>query len=242
MADTKFDIKAESLKGLYAAAGAGDLAFETTKKYVAEQVTDVKTRVADLQKKVAGFEVPTVEDVTKDAKGLQAEIQAKVTELQKKVSSFEFDAKKIQGQATSLVNETIEALTKDIKELQGKLESLVADLTKDAKDLPAAVAKGQAKFEAFVADVKGYPTKAQSVVTAKVNETAAQANTQYADLAERGQKAVAALRKAEQKVVAEVVEVVEKAAPAKKAPAKRAAATKAPAKKAPAKKAAPKKA
>ena len=243
MADTKFDIKAEGLKSLYAAAGAGDLALEAAKKYATEQVAEVKALVADVQKKVAGFELPTVDAVTKDAKGLQADVTAKVADLQKKLTSFEFDAKKLQGQATTLVNARVEALTKDAKELQSKFEALVAELTKDAKDLPAKVqgealpqiksfpAKAQAKFEAFVADAKGYPTRAQSFVTAKVNETVAEVNGTRAELAARGEKAVAAFRKAEVKVEAPV------AAPATKAPAKKAPAKKAPAKKAAAKKA-----
>jgi len=245
MADTKFDIKAvqaTGLKGLYAAAGAGDLALETAKKYATEQVADVKTRVADLQKKVAGFELPTVEGVSKDAKGVQADLQAKLADLQKKVTDFDFDAKKLQGQATSLVTEKFEAfsksITEDVKELQAKVEAFRADLTKEAKglkDLKVAElrTKAEARFETFVADVKGYPTKAQTVVTARVNETVTEANTRIASFAERGEKAVKALRKSD--VVSEVVETLEKVAPAKKAPAK-----KAPAKKAAAKKAAPK--
>jgi len=251
MADTKFDIKAaqaavqtQGLKGLYAAAGAGELAFETAKKFAADQVADVKTRVADLQKKVAGFELPTVEGVSKDAKAVQADLQSKLADLQKKVTEFEFDAKKFQGQATSLVTEKLEALTKsiteDAKELQGKVEAFAADLTKDAKglkDIKVAElrTKAEARFETFVADVKGYPTKAQTVVTARVNETVAEANTRYAAFVVRGEKAVKALRKSE--VVSDVVETIEKVAPAKKAPATKTAAKKAPAKKAAEKKA-----
>jgi heparin binding hemagglutinin HbhA len=235
MADTKFDYKAEGLKSLYAAAGAYDLAFETAKKLATEQVAELKTLVADLQKKVSEFDF--------DAKGVQADVKAKLADLQKKVTEFEFDAKKLQEQATSLVNARVEALTKEAKELQGKVESLVSDLTNDAKSFPAKVqaevlpqikglpAKSQARFESLLADVKGYPTKAQTYVTTKVNATVSDVNGQYAEFASRGEKAVAALRRSGAKAEAVVDAPVDQPV-AKKAPAKKAAAKKAPAKKA----------
>ena len=52
MAKAKFDIKTEATRGLYAGAGVADLAVETVREYVSE----AQTRLADVQKDVAGFD------------------------------------------------------------------------------------------------------------------------------------------------------------------------------------------
>ena len=103
----------------------------------------------------------------------------------------------------------VEELTKDAKDAQAKFEARVAELQKDAKDLPAKVQKQLEDAVKELADT-------------------------YADLAARGEKFVAAIRKDGVKAVT--------AKPSKKASVKKAAAKKAPAKKAAAKKAPAKKA
>lgn len=64
MAKTKFDIKSEATKGLYAGAGVADLVVETVRDYVTDVQTrisgvqkDVQTRVADVQKSVTDIDL-----------------------------------------------------------------------------------------------------------------------------------------------------------------------------------------
>ena len=54
MAKTKFDIKTEATRPLYAGVGVTDLAVEFVRGYV----TDVQTRVADVQKNVTELRPP----------------------------------------------------------------------------------------------------------------------------------------------------------------------------------------
>jgi translation initiation factor 2 alpha subunit (eIF-2alpha) len=124
------------------------------------------------------------------------EVQTRVSDVQTRVQKVDFDTKTIQAQAKTRV----EQLQADAKDAQAKFEARLADLQKEAKELPA-------KFEA------------------KLNEAIDELNSAYADLAVRGEKFVAAIRKDGVKAVAAVK-------PAKKATAKKATATKAPAKKA----------
>jgi hypothetical protein len=139
----------------------------------------------------------------------QKSAQERLDAAQARVTKVDFrDTKALQTQAREAVTARVEELTKEAKDAQAKFEARVADLQKDAKDLPARVQK---QLEDAVKELA---------------ET-------YADLAARGEKFVAAIRKDGVKAVT--------TKPAKKAPAKKAAAKKAPAKKAPAKKAAAKK-
>jgi hypothetical protein len=132
------------------------------------------------------------------------EVQTRVTGVQTRVQKVDFDSKAIQAQAKTRV----EQLQADAKDAQAKFEARIADLQKEAKELPA-------KFEA------------------RLNEALEELNSTYADLAVRGEKFVAAIRKDGVKAVTSV----KPAKKAKAAPAKKATAKKAPAKKTAAKKA-----
>ena len=69
MAKAKFDIKTEATRGLYAGAGVADLAVEAVREYVSE----AQTRLADVQKNVAGF------DYSREA--LRKQVNARVEAL-----------------------------------------------------------------------------------------------------------------------------------------------------------------
>jgi len=155
------------------------------------------------------------------ARGYAAEAQKTASErfndAHTAVSKIERDPKALQNQAVSLVNARVEELTKDAKEAQAHFEARIAELQKDAKDFPAKVQKQLEDAVKELADT-------------------------YADLAARGEKFVAAIRKDGVKAVtAKPVKKAAKKAPAKKAAAKKAPAKKTTAKHAPAKKAAAKK-
>jgi DNA repair exonuclease SbcCD ATPase subunit len=142
------------------------------------------------------------------------EVQTRVSDVQARVAKVELEPKSLQTTLQAQARTRVEELKSEAKDAQARFEARVADLQKDARDFPA-------KFEALL------------------NDALEELNATYADLAVRGEKFVAAIRKDGVKAVTTV-----KPAPAPKstakAPAKKASAKKASAKKAPAKKKAPK--
>src|SRR3546814_1856353 len=119
-----------------------------------------------------------------------ADAQARVNGVQKKVAAFDYEPKRLNKQAQSLVSSRVDTLTKEAKDAQARLETKLAELQDEAK-------KAQAKFEAQIVELqdeaKALPAKAQ----ARVTEALAEANETYTDLVKRGEKAVAKLRKVE---------------------------------------------
>ena len=166
---------------------------------------------------VAGATELAVDFARGYASEAQKSAQGRIDAAQARVTKVDFrDTKTLQAQAREALNARVEELTKDAKEAQARFEARVAELQKDAKDFPAKVQKQLEDAVKELADT-------------------------YADLAARGEKFVAAIRKDGVKAVtAKPVTKTAKKAPAKAA-AKRAPAKKAAAKRAPAKKAAPKK-
>jgi hypothetical protein len=92
------------------------------------------------------------------------------TNVQKSVNKIERHPKAFQNQAVGAFNARLDELTKDAKKAQDRFEARVADLQKDAQALPG---------------------KLQSEIDDAVTELAAT----YAELVDRGEKIVAAIRK-----------------------------------------------
>ncbi|HEX7740558.1 MAG TPA: hypothetical protein VF426_13020 [Marmoricola sp.] len=149
----------------------------------------------------------------------QKSAQDRFDAAQARVTKVDFrDTKALQTQAREAVTARFDELTKEAKDAQAKFEARVNELQKDAKELPAKVQK-------------------------QLEDAVKELTDTYADLAKRGEKFVAAIRKDGVKAVTnKPVKKAAKKPAAKKAPAKTAAAAKkAPAKKAAAKKTAAKK-
>jgi DNA repair exonuclease SbcCD ATPase subunit len=149
-------------------------------------------------------------EAQKSAQERFTEVQSRVSGVQARVAKVERpSAEALQAQARTRVDE----LKAEAKEAQARFEARVAELQKDAREFPA-------RFEALL------------------NEALEELNSTYVDLATRGEKFVAALRKDGVKAVTAVKPAPRKATPkpaattAKKAPAKKTTAKKAPAKKA----------
>jgi len=108
------------------------------------------------------------------ARGYAVEAQKTATgrlnEVQTRVSKLEREPKALQNQAVALVNARVEELQKDAKDAQAKFEARIAELQKDAK---------------------AFPKKVQTEIDDAVTELA----KTYADLVDRGEKLVAAVRK-----------------------------------------------
>jgi hypothetical protein len=91
-------------------------------------------------------------------------------QAQTRVSKIERDPRALQGQALSLVNARIEELQKDAKDAQAKFEARVNELQKDARALPKKVQN-------------------------EIDDTVTELAKTYADLVDRGEKIIAAVRK-----------------------------------------------
>jgi hypothetical protein len=160
----------------------------------------------------------------------QKSAQDRMDALQSRVAKVERDPKALQGQARKLVNQRVDELTREARDAQARFDARLKDLQKEARD---------------------FPQRLQSQIDEALEELA----QTYADLANRGEKFVAAIRKDGVKAVAAVRKApsssttarreravaASKKAPAKKAPARKSTAKKSPAKKATAKKATAKK-
>ena len=100
----------------------------------------------------------------------QKTAQERLNEVQKSISKLDRDPKALQNQAVAAFNARVDELAKDAKKAQSALEARVTELQKDAQALPG---------------------KLQSEIDDAVTEFAAT----YADLVDRGEKLVAAIRK-----------------------------------------------
>ena len=144
------------------------------------------------------------------ARGYAAEAQKQAGErfndVQSRVAKVERDPKALQNQALGVLNARIEELQKDAKDAQAKFEKRVEELQKDAKAYPARV---QAQVEDALEDL----VKA------------------YAELTQRGEKLVAAVRKDGVKALTAVRTAPNKSSVARRQAAKKGAARKAPASK-----------
>lgn len=105
------------------------------------------------------------------ANDAQKSYQKRVDAVQARVSKVDYrDPKTLQTQARDLVNSRVEELSKEAKDAQAKFEARINELRKDAKNVP-------------------------SRLQAQVDEAVTELTDTYADLAKRGEKFVAAIRK-----------------------------------------------
>jgi len=119
---------------------------------------------------VAGATELAYEFATGYANEAQKTAQSRFADVQKSVGKLERDPKALQNQAVSAFNARLDELTKDAKKAQSRFEARVTELQKDAQALPG---KLQSEIDDAVTDL------AQT----------------YAELVDRGEKLVAAIRK-----------------------------------------------
>ncbi len=100
----------------------------------------------------------------------QQTAQERFAEVQKRVSKLERDPKALQEQALGVVNTRIEELQKDAKKAQARFEARVEELQKQAV---------------------AFPNRVQSELEDALEELV----RTYAELSDRGEKLVAAIRK-----------------------------------------------
>ncbi|HET8602287.1 MAG TPA: hypothetical protein VFM09_00015 [Marmoricola sp.] len=104
------------------------------------------------------------------ARAYVAETQDRLVKTQDRIAKADLDPQALSSQARTVVNARVDELTKDAKAAQARFEARVAELQKDAAAFPGKV---QVQFLAALTEL---------VRT-------------YAELADRGEKFVAAIRK-----------------------------------------------
>jgi predicted transcriptional regulator len=133
-------------------------------------VDTIKTQAVRPFYAVAGATELAYEYASGYATEAQKSAQSRFADVQKSVSRLERDPKALQNQAVGAFNARLDELTKDAKKAQGRFEARVSELQKDAQALPG---KLQSEIDDAVTDL------AQT----------------YAELVDRGEKLVAAIRK-----------------------------------------------
>src|SRR3954454_13479439 len=130
MAKTKFDIKTEATRPLYAGVGVTDLAVGFVREYVADVQKkvagvqkDVQTRVTDLEPKALREQVVTllgagVGALSNDAKARRTAIEARIAELQA-------DARALPSRVQALLDENAASVNGTYEELAKRGETLV---------------------------------------------------------------------------------------------------------------------
>jgi hypothetical protein len=133
-------------------------------------VDTIKTQAVKPFYAVAGATELAYEFASGYATVAQKSAQERLNEVQKTVSKLDRDPRALQGQAVSALNARVDELTKDAKKAQSRFEARITELQKDAQAIPG---KLQTEIDDTVTDF---------VAT-------------YADLVDRGEKLVAAIRK-----------------------------------------------
>lgn len=138
------------------------------------------------------------------ARGYAVEAQKTATDrlsdVQTRVSKLERDPKAIPAQAVTLVNARVDELQKDAKEAQAKFEARIAELQKEAL---------------------AFPKRVQT----EIDDAATELAKTYADLVDRGEKLVTAVRKDGVKAVTAVRKAPNKSSVVRRERAKVAADT-----------------
>ncbi|MCW2792447.1 MAG: hypothetical protein JWO76_1545 [Nocardioides sp.] len=188
MAKTKFDIKTEATRPLYAGVGVTDLAVEAVRDYVA----DVQKAFADVQKSVTKIDFQPValrEVIEARVAELQADAQALVTEGVETVAGTYADlAKRGEVLVTRIrKQESTKATVKSAKTTSAKAKTTKTQAkktTKTAAKKTTAGAKSTAKKAAATAKKSSAPSSAKATATA-AKTTASNATTAVAAAAEK---------------------------------------------------------
>lgn len=119
---------------------------------------------------VAGAAELTVAHARGYALEAQKIAQQRIKDVQARLAKVDRDPKALQGKAVGLVNTRVEELQAQAKEAQDRFDARVKELQKEAREFP-------------------------NRIEAQLNEAIEELNAAYADLAGRGEKFVAAIRK-----------------------------------------------
>ncbi len=152
MAKTQSKIITETVKPLYAVAGATEVAYEFALGYAAEAQKTATQRFNEVQKRVSKLEREPkalqnqavslvnerLDELSKDAKDAQSKFEARMAELQKEARAL---PKKVQNE----IDDTVTELAKTYADLVDRGEKIVALIRKDGVKAVTAVRKAPSK-------------------------------------------------------------------------------------------------
>lgn len=156
MAETKFDIRTEAVRPLYAYVGVTDLVVERARDYV-----------GDLQKQFAGVQ-KQVTSVELQPKALRDNVEKKVAELQA-------DAVAFPGRVSDLVTEQVDTVNGIYADLAKRGEDLVARIRK--QESTQATVKNAETTAAKAKTTTTQARKATSTTTKKASSSAKKTST-----------------------------------------------------------------
>jgi hypothetical protein len=197
MAKAKFDIKTEATRSLLVGVGVADVAVETVRDYFAEFQAkavdvqkDITTKVADVQKNVAGIDYKPaalreqaftvvsarVDALSTDAKARRAAIEARVAELQTQLQAeakafpakLQAEAKAFPAKFQTLVIENVATVNDTYADLAKRGEKLVGRIRKQESTKSAVKSA-----KTTVAKAKTTKTQVSKTATKKATSTAA---------------------------------------------------------------------
>jgi hypothetical protein len=159
----------ESVKPLYAVAGAYELAYEYARGYAAEaqeRVSKIEREPKALQNQAVSAINARLDELSKDAKEAQAKFEARVQELQKEARRV---PKRVQGE----IDEAVTELARTYADLVDRGEKIVAAIRKDGVRAVSAVRNAPSRSSvarrerAKVAADKGVDTPVRKSATKK---------------------------------------------------------------------------
>lgn len=163
---TKFDIRTEARKPLYAGVGVTDLAVEI----VRDLVTETQTRLTSVQRTATSPKALREQAVTvvgsrvdalaKDAKAYRAAIESRVAELQA-------EAKGYPARVSSLVDENVNHAADTFIELVERGESLVGRIRRQKSTKDTVTAARTTVAKAKTTNTQARKTSAAATKTAK---------------------------------------------------------------------------
>jgi len=155
-------LKNNATRPFYAVVGAGDLAVEHARSYARTYATDVSTRFAKVELEPKALRdqaltvvVARVDELTKDAKKVQAKLETRVSDLQT-------DAKALPAKVESFTNETVAELTEAYGDLATRGKDLVKRLRKQQ-----ATKSTKTATKTTVTKAKAKPAVKKTAATAK---------------------------------------------------------------------------
>ncbi len=152
MARTQSKIITETVKPLYAVAGATEVAYEFARGYTieaqktaTERFNDVQNRVSKIEREPKALQNQAltavnarIAELQKDAKDAQAKFEGRVAELQKTAGAL---PKKVQNE----IDDTVTELAKTYADLVDRGEKIVALIRKDGVKAVGAVRNAPSK-------------------------------------------------------------------------------------------------
>ena len=220
---TKFDIRTEASKPLFATVGATDLAVEAVREFAADVHKRVTGYSADVQKSVTAIDIKPATlssqartAVTERVEALQKDAKARRTEVEKLVVDLQAEALAVPAKVQKALDENVSALGETYDDLVKRGESLVSRIRKQPatqaalKDAKTTVAKAKATRTSATKAAKSVSAEAKATATSTAKKATATAKKRTATTKSNAKATVTAAKKTAADTAHAVVDAAEK--------------------------------